>query len=187
MCFESLLMIHCPDLLEALRNVTRTVRLLVNTCMTLTTKPSLHDQAQDIDACCGQNLFAFDADRYIRGLTAVPCEVDEGSLVPLERGTAPALPHGRSLRDSIESIHILCGGCAHNPRRVIINKIDCTAVLVDTLLNEIRIEENKQDGRQGRALCQPSLSEFSHVGRLPIHDNRSRVPGAEGANPVHQI
>lgn len=70
----------------------------------------------------------------------------EGGLVPLERGTTPALLRGRSLHDSVETNHVLCGGRAHHPRSVVIDKSNRTTVLIDSLLDEIRIEEKKQDG-----------------------------------------
>jgi hypothetical protein len=90
-------------------------------------------------------LFPFDAYRLVCGLTAVPREVDEGSLIPFERGPAPTLPLGRSLYDSIEASHVLCSGRAYDLRCVVIDKSDRSAIVVDSLLDEIRIEEKKQD------------------------------------------
>lgn len=79
-------------------------------------------------------------------MIVVPYEVDESSLVPLERGTAPTLLCGCSLYDSIEVFYILCGSCTYNLYSVVIDKSNCTAVLVDILLDEVRIKEKKQDG-----------------------------------------
>ena len=90
-------------------------------------------------------LFPFNAYRLVCRLTAVPRKVDKGSLIPLERGPAPTLLLGRSLYNSIKANYVLCGSRAYDLRYVVIDKSNRSAVVVDSLLDEIRIKEKKQD------------------------------------------
>jgi hypothetical protein len=107
----------------------------------LVAQTRIHNQSQDLDARRGPYLLPFDAYRFVRGLAAVPGKVDEGSLIPFERRPTPALPLGRSLHYSLETIHVLCYSLAHNLRGVVVNKSDRTAVLVDSLLNKVGVKE----------------------------------------------
>jgi hypothetical protein len=86
-----------------------------------------------------------DGYRIFRGLTTVPNEVDEGSLVPFKRRPTPEFLLRRSLYDCLETLLVLRGGRAHDPSSVVIDKSDSSTVLVDLLLNKICIEEEKQD------------------------------------------
>jgi hypothetical protein len=153
----------------------------------LVTQSRVHHQPQNLNAGRGPYLFPFDAYRIFRGLTTVPGEVDEGSLVPFKRRSTPVFPLCRSLYNSLETLLVLRGGRAHDLSSVVIDKSDSPTVLVDLLLNKICIEEEKQDRRQGGALWQPGLFKFSHFGCLTTHYNRGRTSGAEGVNPAYQI
>jgi hypothetical protein len=130
----------------------------------LVTQSRVHHQPQNLDAGRRPYLFPFNAYRIFRGLTTVPGEVDEGSLIPFKRRPTPAFPLRRSLYDSLETLLILRGGFAYDLSSVVIDKSDSPTVLVDPLLNKIYIKEEKQDRRQGGALWQPGLFKFSHFG-----------------------
>jgi hypothetical protein len=86
-----------------------------------------------------------DGYRLVRGLTTVPGEVDEGRLVPFEGRPTPTLPLRRLLYDRLEALFVLCGGLAYYLSSVVIDKSDRPTVLVDSLLHEVCVKEQKQD------------------------------------------
>lgn len=66
---------------------------------------------------------SFHGNWLTRILVAVSSEVDGNDIVPNKGRTAPALPLGSLVDDCPKTIQILCGGPAHHPCRVVIDKV----------------------------------------------------------------
>ncbi|KJZ70638.1 hypothetical protein HIM_09958 [Hirsutella minnesotensis 3608] len=111
--------------------------------MLLEAKCLIHDDSQQLHIFLRLDIIPSDGERRVAVAFCDACEVDDGRLVHFKRGAAALLPLERIIDNRLNTISVRLGRWSSDPGRVVVHEGDGAAVVTDSPLHQVRIEEQK--------------------------------------------